>query len=184
VFNRTSIFALTAVAALGMTALATSNASARAVGAVGGMHGAVAAHGPMGVSIKAHGPMGIAKPNKPVVTGLIIKPNKPIVNGIIIKPKPPVITGIIINKPWHPHHNWCKWHYCGPNWVIGGGLGVVSTGVVSTGVIASTPVAASAPAPTCTCLTKTYLQDGSVLFKDVCTTEMAIAPADQKASAN
>jgi hypothetical protein len=160
-FKRTSIFALTAVAALGMTALATSSASARPSGPVG-------MHGPMGVSVnKPHLPMGVS-----------LKPNKPVVTGLIINKKPPVITGIIIHKPWPPHHNWCKWHYCGPNWVIGGGVGVVSTGVV-----ASTPVAAAAPvAGPCTCLTKTYLQDGSVLFKDVCTSEAAIAPADQKAA--
>ena len=171
-FKRTSIFALTAVAALGMTALATSSASA--LGGHGGMHG------PMGVSVKPHGPMGVSiKPKGPLVTGIVIK-KPPVVTGIIIKPKPPIISGIIIHpKPHWPHHNWCKWHYCGPNWVVGGGVGVVSTGV-----IASAPVAAAAPAPTCTCLTKTYLQDGSVLFKDVCTTESAIAPADQKASAN
>jgi hypothetical protein len=157
-FKRTSIYALAAVAALGVTALATTDASARA-GAPVGMHG------PMGVSVK---PMGVS-----------IKPNKPVVTGLIINRKPPMVTGIIIHKPWpFPHNNWCKWHYCGPHWVIGGGVGV---GVVSTGVIASTPVAAAAPAP-CTCLTKTYLQDGSVLFKDVCTTESAIAPADQKAA--
>jgi hypothetical protein len=160
-FKRTSIYALAAVAALGVTALATSSASARAGGGAGGP---VGMHGPMGVSVKPHGPMGLS-----------IKPNKPVVTGIIIKPKPPIVTGIIIHKPG-PHHHWCKWHSCGPNWVIGGGVGVVATGVV-----ASTPVAAAAPAP-CTCLTKTYLQDGSVLFKDVCTTESAIAPADQKAA--
>jgi len=161
-FNRTSIYALAAVAALGFSALATSSASARGFG------GPVGGHGPMGVSInKGHGPMGVS-----------LKPNKPVVTGLIINRKPPMVTGIIIHKPHWPHHHWCKWNYCGPNWVIGGGVGVVAAGVV-----ASTPVAAAAPAP-CTCLTKTYLQDGSVLFKDVCTTESAIAPADQKASAN
>ena len=148
-FNRTSIYALAAVAALGFTAVATSSASARGAGPVG-------MHGPMGVSLR---------------------PNKPVVTGLIINRKPPMVTGIIINKPYWPHHHWCKWHYCGPNWVVGAGVGVVATGVV-----ASTPVAAAAP---CTCLTKTYLQDGSVLFKDVCTTETAIATPDQlKASAN
>ena len=112
-----------------------------------------------------------------MVTGLVI--NKPVVTGIIIKPKPPIVTGIIIHpKPQWPHHHWCKWHFCGPDWVVGAGVGVVATGAIP-----STPVAA-APAPSCTCLTKTYLQDGSVLFKDVCTTETAIAPPDQKASAN
>jgi hypothetical protein len=32
----------------------------------------------------------------------------------------------------------------------------------------------------CTCLTKTYLTDGSVLFKDVCTKEEAISAPEQK----
>jgi hypothetical protein len=40
------------------------------------------------------------------------------------------------------------------------------------------PIAAYAvaPAPTCTCLTKEYLPDGTVLFKDACTKEMAMNP--------
>ena len=31
---------------------------------------------------------------------------------------------------------------------------------------------------TCTCLTKDYTQEGNVVFKDLCTKEMASAPAD------
>src|SRR5262249_27167809 len=164
--TRTSIYALAAVAALGITALTTSSASA--FGGHGPMGFQGPAPGPRGVSSKPHGPMGVS-----------IKPKGPVVTGIIIK-KPPMVTGIIIHpKPHWPHHNWCRWHYCGPRWVPVVGAGV---GVVSTGVIASAPVAA--PAPTCTCLTKTYLQDGSVLFKDVCTRESAVAMPDEvKASA-
>src|ERR1700757_3437620 len=60
--KRTSIYALAAVAALGITALATSSASAF------GGHGPGGMHGPMGGSVKPPGPMGlIIKPNKPVV---------------------------------------------------------------------------------------------------------------------
>jgi hypothetical protein len=33
----------------------------------------------------------------------------------------------------------------------------------------------AAAAPSCNCLTKQYLQDGSVLFRDVCTHEAAMA---------
>jgi len=160
--TRTSIFALAAVAALGITALTTSSASA-----LGG-HGFSGMHGPMGVSIKPHGPMGV-----------MIKPKGPIVTGIIIKPKPPIVTGIIIHPKPGFHISWCKWHYCGPGFVP-----VVGPAVVATGAVAAAPVV-TAPAAPCTCLTKTYLQDGSVLFKDVCTTESAIAPPDQaKAAAN
>jgi hypothetical protein len=161
--KRTSIYALAAVAALGITALAPTSASA------------YVPHGPMGVSVKPHGPMGIViKPHPPIVTGIVIKPHPPIVTGIIIPPKP---------HPWPPFH-WCKWHYCGPHWVppmvVGGG------GVIGTGAVATAPAApvVSAPAAPCTCLTKTYLQDGSVLFKDVCTNEAAAAtPEDAKALA-
>jgi hypothetical protein len=52
---------------------------------------------------------------------------------------------------------------------------------------ATAPVAntAAAPAPQpCNCLTKQYLNDGSVLFQDICTRESAIAtPANLKAQA-
>jgi hypothetical protein len=37
------------------------------------------------------------------------------------------------------------------------------------------------PASTCTCLTKTYLPNGAVLFKDVCTQESALNPPGQQA---
>jgi hypothetical protein len=44
-------------------------------------------------------------------------------------------------------------------------------------VVGSTAVAAyAATTNTCTCLTKEYLPDGTVLFKDVCTKEMAMNP--------
>jgi hypothetical protein len=165
-FTRSSIYALAAVAALGVTALATSSASA---------------HGPMGMKVPAHGPMGVSlQPhvqglviNKPQVQGLVIKPHGP--QGVVIKPHP--VVGIIINpKPhWPPVVNWCKWHYCGPHWVPVVTSGV---GIVGAGAIATAPVT-RAPAQSCTCLTKTYLQDGSVQFKDVCTTETAIATPDR-----
>jgi hypothetical protein len=165
-FTRSSIYALAAVAALGVTALATSSASARPMGPMGMK---VSAHGPMGVSVKPH-VQGLVI-NKPQVQGLVIKQHGP--QGVIIKPKP--IVGIIINpKPhWPPMVNWCKWHYCGPHWgpVVTGGVGIVGARVVATAPVA--------PAQSCTCLTKTYLQDGSVQFKDVCTTETAIASPAQ-----
>ncbi len=42
----------------------------------------------------------------------------------------------------------------------------------------SAPVA-TVPSGPCTCLTKKYLEDGSVLFKDVCTKEAALASPDE-----
>jgi hypothetical protein len=47
--------------------------------------------------------------------------------------------------------------------------------------VVSAPVATQAPPP-CNCLTKQYLQDGSVLFADLCTKEQATAtPAELQA---
>jgi hypothetical protein len=46
--------------------------------------------------------------------------------------------------------------------------------VVQAPVASTTPAAAQEP---CNCLTKQYLSDGSVLFRDVCTKEAAIATA-------
>src|SRR5262249_45937042 len=40
------------------------------------------------------------------------------------------------------------------------------------------PMASTAQAP-CNCLTKEYLQDGSVLFKDLCTKEAAILTVEE-----
>jgi hypothetical protein len=36
--------------------------------------------------------------------------------------------------------------------------------------------------PTCTCLTKEYLPNGAVLFKDVCTNEAAMNPPNEQAA--
>jgi hypothetical protein len=68
-----------------------------------------------------------------------------------------------------PHHYW-HWHWHPHYWtspvVIGGGA-----------AYASTPSYSSAPASErCTCLTKTYTQEGAVVFKDTCTNEMAMNP--------
>ncbi len=75
----------------------------------------------------------------------------------------------------HHHHGIVWWHQ--PHY------GVVDYSTVNVPV-ASAPVAtATAPAP-CNCLTKRYLQDGSVLFTDLCTKEEAMAtPAELQAQA-
>jgi hypothetical protein len=82
-------------------------------------------------------------------------------------------------KPWiiNPHHvhigpRWWWWRYSWrrPYWIAP----VVATGAVATGVAASyvtTPATSR-----CTCLTKEYTPQGAVLFKDMCTNEMAMNP--------
>jgi hypothetical protein len=69
---------------------------------------------------------------------------------------------------------WWKHHHH-PHW------GVVDYGTVDGAL--DTPVdttvnTAVAPAP-CNCLTKQYLDDGSVLFQDICTKEAALATPDE-----
>jgi hypothetical protein len=51
-------------------------------------------------------------------------------------------------------------------------------GVVEYNTVSAPVETATATAP-CTCLTKRYLQDGSVLFNDVCTKEAAMATPDE-----
>ncbi len=68
-----------------------------------------------------------------------------------------------------------------PGTVITGANPVATTTTTTTSP-ARTPAAATEP---CNCLTKQYLDDGSVLFRDLCTKEAAIAtPAELKAQAS
>jgi hypothetical protein len=70
---------------------------------------------------------------------------------------------------WIPHRHWHVWR---PYWIAP----VIATGVATT----------YATAPTwnrCTCLTKEYTPQGAVVFKDVCTNEMAMNPPDNPAPA-
>jgi hypothetical protein len=64
---------------------------------------------------------------------------------------------------------------------------VVAGGEVAasaTGVDTQPAAAVQAVQPTCTCLTKRYLDDGSVLFQDICSKEAALAtPAQLKLQA-
>jgi hypothetical protein len=75
------------------------------------------------------------------------------------------------HKRWHRWHHRRHYHYA---WRYRHyPYGYVSSG--SAGYVAPS-YAASMPAPgNCNCLTKEYLPDGSVLFKDLCTKEQASA---------
>jgi hypothetical protein len=152
VSTRTSILALAAVATVATAALASTAASAK----------------PMGVIIK-----------KPIVTGLVLPPSKPVLGvvihppGLVLPPHP--IMGVVIHHPDHDDdepHFW--WHHYHRPWIV-----EQSTPMpVSTPMSVSTPVTTAPTAP-CNCLTKNYLTDGGVLFKDVCTKEAAVASPDE-----
>jgi hypothetical protein len=74
----------------------------------------------------------------------------------------------------HHHHDWWVWWHQPRSAVVD--YGSVSVGGVGTRV--------SAPSAPCNCLTKRYLDDGSVVFADLCTREQAMAtPAELRAQA-
>jgi len=71
----------------------------------------------------------------------------------------------------HRHPNWCRWHgRCHVHvrwhrpWLYAAPVAAVAT------------YAAAPAAPRCTCLTKEYTQEGTVIFQDTCTKELASAP--------
>jgi hypothetical protein len=88
-------------------------------------------------------------------------------------------------------HAW-RWNHLHANWSVGWGWhrlhwgepAVVDTSVapVVRNVAAAAPAVSAgttATAGNCNCLTKQYLNDGSVLFKDICTKEAALATPDE-----
>jgi hypothetical protein len=155
---RSSILALAAVATVATAAFGTTSASANV---------------PMGVVVKKP-ILGVVIKPQPVL-GVVIKPPHPIL-GVVINPPHPIM-GVVIHHPDHDddddhdHHFW--WHRDHRPWLVEDGTPRVSTAVTT---------APTAPTAPCTCLTKNYLTDGSVMFKDVCTKEAAVAsPAELKA---
>jgi hypothetical protein len=151
---RTSLFAIAAVAALGAASLVTTTSSADARGfGGGGFHAGGGGSSHAGGMRMGGGPrMG----GGAHLGGRQVGFRRP---------------GIRIG---HRHPDWCRfsgrchihvrWHR---PWIYG-------TGVVATSY-AVAPVVAAAPRP-CTCLTKEYTPDNLVVFKDVCTKEVASAP--------
>jgi hypothetical protein len=135
----------------------------------------------MGVIVKQP-IMGVVIKPKPVL-GVVIKPPHPILGvvihppGLVINPPHPIM-GVVIHHPDHDddddHHFW--WHHYHRPWMVEYGTPRVSAAVTTV------PTAQTAQTAPCTCLTKNYLTDGSVMFKDVCTKEAAVAtPAELKA---
>jgi len=74
----------------------------------------------------------------------------------------------------HHHHHWHWWFRDGRWVVFEGGVAEPVVGSYAAPVV-------STPGP-CTCLTKSYTQDGMVVFADLCTKESAAAPVDGRAA--
>jgi hypothetical protein len=182
--NRRSNIVLAAGVTLAITVLSAPSASASASHASSrgvGQHQASAQSGQSSQVRGISNPgkvMGISNPGnvkgiaKPPIAGIYIPPKVPGVvpkfPGILIPP----VTGVEIIPPsinvLPPEEvTWTRRRY---PWY--------ARNTVSTGVSTAQPVMNTAAAP-CNCLTKEYLQDGSVLFKDLCTKEAALLTVEE-----
>jgi hypothetical protein len=181
--NRSSIFALAAIVTVAAAALAPTSASAMRGGFGGGGFGGGRSFGGGGLGHTAsfgrigsvgRGPVGGFGNHGRGFIGRIARhpiciercgghPFPPIGCLEHFKncgghPLPPIVW-------WdHPH-----WHHA--HW------GVVD-GQVPVAVDTAAQTVATPTAP-CNCLTKQYLDDGSVLFQDICTKEAALATPDE-----
>jgi len=156
---RTSIFAAAAVAALGAASLITTTtpADARGFGG-GGFHGGGMGGG--GHMMRMGGGVRMGHVGMRTVGVRTIGVRHVGVRHVGIR------TG-----------NWCRFYgRCGIHvrwhrpWVVP----VATAGLVATSYAVAPSVATSKP---CTCLTKEYTPDNLVVFKDLCTKEVASAPA-------
>jgi hypothetical protein len=169
--SRKLMFALTAIAALGIAALSPTSASAHGRGGGGGgFHGGGHA---MSHTSFGHGRIGGGRIGGGRTFGHVG-------HGPAFRHVGHFNHFGHFNRFGHDHfrNHWVWWrHYHRPYWVYP----VVGDTDVDGGV--AQPVAAAQPAPVaqgnCNCLTKNYLPDGSLMFKDVCTQEAAVATPDE-----
>ena len=157
---RTSMFAIAAVAALGAASLITTTSSADARGFGGG--GGGFSRGGMGgghVGMRMGGGVRMGHVGMRTV-------------GI----RHVGVRHVGIRHIGIRQGNWCRYYgRCGIHvrwhrpWVIP----VATAGLVATSYAVAPAIATAKP---CTCLTKEYTPDNLVVFKDVCTKEVASAP--------
>ena len=164
---RTSMFAIAAVAALGAASLITTTSSADARGFGGG--GGGFSRGGMGgghVGMRMGGGVRMGHVGmRTVGIGHV---------GIRhVGVRHVGIRHIGIRHVGIRQGNWCHYYgRCGIHvrwhrpWIYG-------TGVVATSYAVAPAIATAKP---CTCLTKEYTPDNLVVFKDLCTKEVASAP--------
>jgi hypothetical protein len=183
---RSSLFAFAAVAALAVAALVPGSASA--AGNPSSNHVAK----PVSKPVVQKGLIGHDKitytPKKLIGSDPNTwTPKKKLIGGDpnTWTPKKKLIGGDPItwtpNGYWKHHHHRHFWW-----WFARQRLYYATPEVTTTEVSAPAVRATSTPAVSanCNCLTKEYLEDGSVVFKDLCTKEAAMAtPAELKAQA-
>ena len=151
-FRRLALTALASVLILSTADLSPASAFGHGGGA--GFHGGLRGGGWHGGVIHGnHAPGGYFRARIPR------GPGHPVIPVPVRGPgKLPVVIGW---PGWHHHHHWHPGYY----WVGSRYTYVTDPGVVTT----------SAVTGTCSCLTKSYLQDGTVVFSDQCTHESATA---------
>jgi hypothetical protein len=204
--TRTSAFAIIMLAAISATSLTPTGASAHFSGGGGSVAGGFsgsAGHsfGPISASGGyAHLPSGIARSSvisrmptgstiarssvisrMPIASAEAGGHSVPTISKIAELPKMPTPP----NPIQDPNHNNTNSGSKGP---VGGvvpvvvPVGVVGGEVASATVIDSQPRQAVQPTQNiCNCLTKQYLDDGSVLFQDICSKEAAlVTPSELK----
>jgi hypothetical protein len=155
---RTSMFALAAVAALGAASLLTTTTSADARGFGGGGGGFRGGMGGGHVAMRMGGGMRMGGVRMGHVGMRHVG-----IRHVNFRPV----------RHIHGHPNWCRFYgRCGIHvrwhrpWIYG-------TGVVATSYAVAPAIATAKP---CTCLSKEYTPDNLVVFKDLCTKEVASAP--------
>lgn len=166
--TRTSTFAVATLAAIAAASLAPTGAFARfsggsfAVGFSGPVSpGAGHISAPGGSSVIARLPVGSAKTG-----GHRISATTPISK---LPPYHTTVKDPDHNKPWPKR----------PPRIPGGVLVDVPVGIAVGVVSGADSQAVQTAQPNCNCLTKQYLDDGSLLFRDICSKEAALATPDE-----
>jgi hypothetical protein len=171
-FKRTALLALVASAVVGFATLVSSSADARPHGGSGASPHRVVGGGNHGM-IRNPGMI------RPVHNHGRHLPH--IGRHIHLRNRLTIVRPGCWRHPWlcrpivRPHLCWSH------PWMCRRPVHIVRYGgyyPVAAATLAPAPVAAS-----CTCLRKTYLPNGAVLFQDVCTNESAVNPPAQAAEA-
>ncbi len=156
-FRKSALLAIVAAATFGLSMLMTAEADARGHGGSGGFSRGGGSHSMGRVS-------GMRATS---IRGGVHRP------GVRLPHHPHQHAHHHHRHHWHHHH--CRhhhhcWRY--PRVWYGG---TIYAGY--TAPVAAAPIAAPV-ANRCTCLTKEYTPEGAVVFKDVCTNEIAMNPPE------
>jgi hypothetical protein len=168
--TRSTMLAFAAIAALSAAALASTVAVASPNNGINNSHQSSNAQTPTPSFKGKPGPTG----GNPITWTPSAK--KPLIGGDPhtwtphkkIGGDPNTWTPSWVHHHHHHHRDW-RWWYARYHY---------RTVPVETSSTVVAP-AVTAAAPNCNCLTKEYLPDGSVLFKDLCTKEAAMATPDE-----